>query len=67
MSKVEKKNIYDTRENNSAPFCVPCIWRMHEIKKRRKKRVKEENHLIFQDCVIVYTDEMARLSMLRQP
>lgn len=65
--KVKKgeKNIYGTGENNSAAICVPCMGRMHERKK--KKRGKEENHLIFKDCVIVYTDEMARLSVLRQP
>lgn len=63
--KGRKKKIYGTRENNSAPFCVPYMWRMHEIKK--KMRGKEENHRIFQDSVIVYIDEMARLSMLRQP
>lgn len=59
-----KRNIYDTRENNSAP----SVSHAHAecMRKKKKKRGKEEDHLIFKDHVIVYTDEMARLSMLRQ-
>lgn len=37
------------------------------VRGKKKKRGKEENHLIFKDSVIVHTDEIARLSMLRQP
>lgn len=36
------------------------------VRRKKKKRGKEENH-IFKDSVIVHTDEIARLSMLRQP
>lgn len=36
------------------------------VRGKKKKRGKEENH-IFKDSVIVHTDEIARLSMLRQP
>lgn len=64
MSKVEKEYLWYQGKQFSS-LCVPCTCRMHE-KKKKKKRGKEEDHLIFKDHVIVYTDEMARLSMLRQ-